>query len=163
MDGIRIKGVSEVLRTFDEAPDELVKAVKKALRKACAGEVRNLRKSVPDSFRQLPKSSVKVMRSGNVSALFGLFLDRKWQDESGRVGPDWFHAYWKNYGTLQGRDPSHRFETPVRHGSTRVAKRRRNNVGQMYDNFFEQAIVGFQERTFSVFKQSMKEQGYDIG
>ena len=159
---VRIEGVSDVLRMFDEAPEELTKAVKKALRKACSGEVRNLKRSVPTFSKQLVKSSVKSLRSGDVSAVFGMFLDSKWQDTSGRVGPEWFHAYWKNYGTLQGRDPSHHFDSSVKHASTTAAKRRKNNVGQMYENFYEQAIVGFEERTFSAFKQSMKEQGYEV-
>lgn len=159
---VRIEGVSDVLRMFDEAPEELTKAVKKALRKACSGEVRNLKRSVPTFSKQLVKSSVKTLRSGDVSAVFGMFLDAQRQDTKGRVGPDWFHAYWKNYGTLQGRDPSHRFDTSVKHSSTTAAKRRRNNVGQMYENFYEQAIAGFEERTLSAFKQSMKEQGYNV-
>ena len=158
----RIEGVSDVLRMFDEAPGELVKAVKKALRAACSGEVRNLKREVPAFSRQLVKSSVKAQPSGDVSAVFGMFLDRKWQDESGRVGPEWFHAYWKNYGTITGRDPSHRFDSPVRRAETATGRRRRNNVGQPHENFYDQAIVGFEERAFAAFKKSMKDQGYDI-
>ena len=159
--GVRIEGVSDCLRAFDEAPDELVKAVKKALRKAVAPEARNLRKSLQPSFKKMVKSSVKSLRSGDVSAVFGMFLDSK-TETKGRVGFDWFKAYWKNYGTLQGRDPAHRFDTPVKHGATTAAKRRRNNVGEMYENFYEQAVTGFEDRTFSAFKKAMKEQGYTI-
>ena len=162
MANARIEGVSDVLKSFDEAPDELVKAVKKALRKTCSAEIRNLKKSVPAHARQLVKSSVKSLRSGDVSAVFGLFVDSKQQDENGRIGPEWFHAYWKNYGTLSGRDPAHQFNTPVKHDSTTAAHRRRNNTGQMYEGFYKRAIAGFNERTFSAFKQSMKDQCYDI-
>ena len=158
--GVRIEGVSECLKMFDDAPEELMKACKKAIRKACSDEVRNLKKAVPEA-RDLAKSSVKSLRSGNIYGVFGMFVD-KVLGKDGRIGERWFHQYWKNYGTLQGRDPSHRFDQPVKHGSTAAVKRRRNNVGEIHQNFYENAIVGFEERAFSTFKKSLKEQGYDI-
>lgn len=154
---MRIEGVSEVMRYFSQAPEEVSKSIKKALRAACSGEVRNLKGQVPRWARGLVKSSVKSLRSGDVSALFGMFVDSKWQDEKGRKGPDWFHAYWKNYGTLTKRDPSHQFDNAVRRNA-----RRRNNVGQGHENFFERGITGYEQRVLTAFKRSMKEQGYDI-
>ena len=158
---VRIEGVSDVLRMFDKAPDELLKDCKKAIRKACTAEARNLKKAVPEA-RDMVKSSVKARKSGDITGVFGMFLDNKVQGNDGRVGEKWFHQYWKNYGTLQGRDPSHRFDQPIKHGSTAAARQRRNSVGEMHQNFYENAIIGFEERAFATFKQSLKDQGYDI-
>ena len=56
---MRIEGVSEVMRYFSQAPEEVSKSIKKALRAACSGEVRNLKGQVPRWARGLVKSSVE--------------------------------------------------------------------------------------------------------
>jgi len=159
---VRIEGVSDVLRMFDQAPNELLKAAKTAMRKANSNEVRNLRKSVPVSGRKLVKGTVKARRTGDITAVFGMFLNSKEQDQKGRQGPEWFWNYWKNYGTLAGRDPNHKFDNAVKQPGTQAARNRRNNVGQTHENFYEAAVNGFEERYISAFKQSLKDQGYEI-
>ena len=152
---VRIEGVSDVLRTFDDAPEDLLKAAKKAMRSACNVEKKNLKKGIPPEARPLVKSKVKYTRAGNVIARFGMFMDGtrlKDDDENMR----WFHFYWKNYGTLSKRDPSHQFEYPIRN------RERRNNVGQEHENFYEVAVSGYETRFLENFKKSLKEQGYDI-
>jgi len=151
---VEIEGVSELLRKFDNAPDQMIKDVKKALRKASAVETRNMRRSLPESARHLVKAKVKGRKSGDISAVFGLY---------GKVGdPDmaWFHWYWENYGTLQGRDPAHRFEFAIKGGQ--AAANRRNKVGQPHRNFYESIVNGFQSRFLANFKSALKDLGYDI-
>jgi hypothetical protein len=152
---VEIEGVSDLLRKLDNAPDQMVKDVKKALRKAASAEARGLRRSVPDSARGLVKSKVKGVRSGDISATFGLF------GKQGDPDMEWFHWYWKNYGTLEGRDPAHRFEYAIKGGQ--AAARRRNNRGERHVNFFESVVGGFQSRFLSNFRKALKDLGYDIG
>ena len=151
---VEIEGVSDLLRKFDNAPDQMIKDVKKALRKAASVETRNLRRSLPDSAKRLVKAKVKGRKSGDISAVFGLY---------GRAGdPDTacFHCYRDNYGTLQGRDPAHRFEFAIKGGQ--AAANRRNKVGQPHRNFYEAIVSGFQSRFLANLKSALKDLGYDI-
>lgn len=153
---VRIEGVSDVLRMFDNAPEELLKAAKKAMRSACNVEKRNLKRGIPQKARPLVKSKVKSTRAGDVIARFGMFMDGvrlKEDDENMR----WFHFYWKNYGTLSKRDPSHQFMYPIKNKNDR-----KNNIGQEHENFYEAAVSGYETRFVENFKKSLKEQGYEI-
>lgn len=158
----RIEGVSEMLRMFDEAPKEMISDVKAALRSACGTEKRILKSGVPRKARPLVKSKVKGQRSGDISAMFGLFIDKDWTDLNGRKGPEWFRMYWKNYGTLSGRDPSHDFDNPIKGDGTQAARNRRNRTGQPHENFFENAISGWESRFLDNFARALREKGYDI-
>ena len=153
---VQIEGVSDVLRMFDEAPEELLKSVKKAMRSACNVEKKNIKKVLPREARSLVKSKVKSTRAGNVIARFGMFMDGV-RLADGDDNMRWFHFYWKNYGTLSKRDPAHQFEFQIRKN-----KNRRNNVGQDHENFYETAVSGYEGRFLENFKRSLKEQGYDI-
>lgn len=153
---VRIEGVSDVLRMFDDAPKDLLNAAKKAMRSACNVEKRNLKRSVPAEARQLVKSKVKSTRAGDVIARFGMFMDgTRTADDADNMR--WFHFYWKNYGTLSHRDPSHQFMYPIKNIRTR-----RNNVGQEHENFYEAAVSGYETRFVENFKKSLKDQGYEI-
>ena len=153
---VKIEGVSELLRTFDGAPNDLMNAVRKAIRKTVNEESRNIKKSIPNA-RDLVKAKAKTTKKGNVIGRVGLFADN-----SSDRDMHWYHQYWKNYGTLQRRDPSHTFDNPIKHDSTTAAKRRRNRMGQFYERFFENAIEGFDQRSLKSFVRYLKEQGYDI-
>ena len=158
--GVRIEGVSDVLRMYDNAPKEMINHVKKAMRSACNVEKRNLKRSIPPNARSLVKSKVKGSSSGNVTARFGMFGTTRMENDDEAMR--WFHYYWKNYGTLQGRDPSHHFDNPIRHAGTQAGKNRRNNVGQVHENFYEVAVSGYETRFVDNFRKAMKEQGYEI-
>lgn len=157
---VRIEGVSEMLRKLDGAPKEMIADVKKAMRSACNTEKTIIKASSPKEARSLVKAKVSGQKSGDIRASVGLFLDFQ-TIEKGRKGPEWFHMYWKNYGTLQGRDPEHHFDTPIKGGA--AARRRRNNVGQRHENFFENAMNGFESRFLSNFESALEKQGYEIG
>lgn len=155
-----IEGLSDYLRTLDEAPETFVKCVKKAMRKAGARLARDIKAGTPQAFRPLVKSKVAKARiSRNLSGAIGLYKGRT----TGNDIPEWFKAYWKNYGTLQRRDPAHRFDRPVKPDGTAAAKRRRNRLGQYNDNFFEAALPsGWEGRYVEDFTREMRLQGYDI-
>ena len=89
--------------------------------------------------------------SGDWSALVGAFNKAK----SGTNEPDdWFKAYWKNYGTLTHRDKSHKFDYPVKH----LNRKRRNEVGQPHENFYDGAIGPAQDAFLRSFQDSVKAQ-----
>ena len=119
-----ITGLDDCLKCFDQAPKNLLKVVKKALKEGGKRAAKELRKAMPRRFKRLVSNKVvKGVASGDYSALIGAFNRVK----SGTNEPDdWFKAYWKNYGTLTKRDPNHKFDYPVK----RLNRKRRNEVGQ---------------------------------
>ena len=155
-----IEGLAEYLHTLDEAPDVLIKAVKKSMRKAGGELARDIRSGTPQAFKGLVKCKVvKARISKNLSSAVGLYKGRNRGDEI----PEWFKAYWKNYGTLARRDPSHRFDRDIKGAGTTAAARRRNQLGQYYERFFEAALPsGWEGKYVSSFVGEMKKQGYDI-
>ena len=155
-----IEGLSDYLRTMQEAPDVLVKCVRKAMRKAGTELARDIKAGTPQAFRSLVKCKVvKARISKNLSSAVGLYKGKS----KGPEIPEWFKAYWKNYGTLMRRDPSHQFDRPIKGDGTVAAHRRRNRMGQFYENFFEDALPGgWESRYLDTFVREMKSQGYDI-
>lgn len=151
----RIDGVAEMARAFDKAPGNMAKAVKTAMRSGANAVARKIRTGVPSDWSELAKAKVGVTRRGSVYAAAGL---RNKKTSSSSEIPKWFKAYWANYGTLQKRDPGHRFDNPIKPAHYSSAKRRRNNVGQPPQKFFEGAIVGWEEVFTSAFEKSMKKQ-----
>ena len=160
MSGIKIEGMSDLLRTFEGAPKEVLKSVAKAMRKAGAETARNMRANVPRSFKRLVKSKVTTSRlTGNLAGGIGLY---KGKTEGNEI-PEWFKAYWKNYGTLQRRDPSHIFDRPVKGDGTSAARRRRNKIGQWPEKFFEDSIpAGWESKYMDTVIRKMRAQGFDI-
>lgn len=155
-----IEGLADYLRTLDEAPQTLIKCVRKAMRKAGSELARDIKSGTPQSFRPLVKCKVvKARISRNLSSAVGLYKDKT----TGREIPEWFKAYWENYGTLQRRDPSHRFDRPIKPDGTVAARNRRNRVGQYNENFFEEALPsGWESKYVNTFTREMRSQGYDI-
>ena len=155
-----IEGLADYLRTLDDAPQTLVKCVRKAMRKAGSELARDIKSGTPQSFRPLVKCKVvKARISRNLSSAVGLYKDKT----TGREIPEWFKAYWKNYGTLQRRDPSHRFDRPIKPDGTVAARNRRNRVGQYNENFFEETLPsGWESKYVNTFTREMRSQGYDI-
>lgn len=151
---IRIEGLDDCIRCLDKAPENALKMTQTALREASKKTARTIRQRVPQRFRRLVK--YKVFRgqvTHNTNALVGLFNKKQTKNGSGQV-EDWFKGYWKNYGTLTRRDPRHDFDSPVK----RHTARRRNDVGQPAENFFEAATSGWEGPFMEAFEQSMTEQ-----
>ena len=156
-----IEGLADYLRTLDEAPKVLIKAVRKSMRKAGGQLAKDIRTGTPPAFKHLVKCKVvKARISKNLSSAVGLYKEKKTKDND---VSDWFKAYWKNYGTLTRRDPSHRFDNDIKGDGTVAASRRRNQLGQYYERFFEAALPsGWESRYVSSFVGEMRKQGYDM-
>ena len=147
-----ITGLDDALKCFDNAPGNLLKVVKTALKDGGKQAAKEVRKAMPRRFKRLVSCRVvKGSISGDWSALVGAFNRVK----SGTSEPDdWFKAYWKNYGTLQRRDPNHKFDYPIK----KLSRKRRNEVGQPRENFYDGAIDPAQKAFLRAFRESVKNQ-----
>lgn len=142
-EGITISGLDDCLRFCDNAPKEMFNLCKEAMKEGGRVSSKYLRGRVDRRWRKLVKAKTTT-KSGKLNTGIGLWAkNNKF---------DWFKAYWKNYGTLTKRDPGHSFQSPVRSANQAVAKRRRNNVGQPHENFFEGAIKGYDEKFVEAFE-----------
>lgn len=149
----KIEGLDDCIRAMDRAPENVVKITRISMREASKQTARMIRQRTPGRFRRLVGYKVtKGQLTGDTYALVGYFNKGK-KKSSDREIPDWFKAYWKNYGTLSRRDASHQFVYGVKPHA-----KRRNNVGQPAENFFEQAIDGWDNKFLSAFRDKMKQQ-----
>lgn len=163
--GITISGLDDCLKCFENAPENVVKVTRKALRDASKASSRTLRGRLPKRWRALVKYKVVRTMKGNLNAVFGLFNGKQTQghqNPSGAPIADWFKAYWINYGTLDNRDPNHQFQRPVKHRETAAAKRRRNTEGIRPRNFFEAGLSGWEASFVEEFQKSMKRNEQDL-
>lgn len=158
--GISISGLDDCLRWMDQMPENCVKAAQTALRDASKEVTKTIRARTPKRWRRLVKYKVKKLSTGQLNAALGLWNGHQQQghQNKGNAIDDWFKAYWANYGTLTHRDPNHHFIKPVKPSGTAAAKRRRNNIGQSAQLFFEDAIAGYEDRFVKTFSDSLAKQ-----
>ena len=147
-----ITGLDDALKCFDKAPENLLKVVRQAMKDGGRQAAKVIRQAMPRRFKRLVSSKVvKGAVSGDYSALIGAFNRAK----SGNNEPDdWFKAYWKNYGTLTRRDKGHAFDYPVKH----LNHKRRNEVGQHAEKFYDGAVGPAQDAFVRTFQDSVKNQ-----
>ena len=144
---------------LEKFPSRVLKATQESMKTAGRKAAGALRKTAPARFRSLIKSKVaKGQLSRNMFATFGYFKGKV----KGKEIPDWFKAYWKNYGTLTHRDPSHQFREPVKHGGTTAAKNRRNNVGQEHENFYDASLPAAVDTFKKTFEKQMDKKSKDL-
>lgn len=154
---VRIEGLDECLKALDRLPENALRMTEAALKEAAQPVAKKIRSGMPPIFRKLIKAKViKAERrmNGNSTAIIGAFKRRR-QDE--REVNDWFKMYWQNYGTLSHRDPGHEFVYPIKKG-----RRRRNNVGQDHQNFFEAAAEGWFQMMYSNFIAALKKRDKEL-
>jgi len=150
----KIEGLDDCIRCMDHAPQNVLKMTQKAMKEAGRHTARVIRGKTPGRWRRLVGSKVtKGQISGDIYALVGYFNKAQKKGSNAEI-PDWFKAYWKNYGTLTRRDQSHHFVNGIK----AKVRGRRNNLGQPANNFFEQAIQGWAGEFLGTFQQSMKQQ-----
>lgn len=142
-----VEGLKEALSAIDDAPARLKKIVDKAFKEGGKVASRSVRQKTPKRWKKLVRYKVEKSLRGNTSALIGYFNSSR-GTRGKKEMPDWFKAYWKNYGTLSHRDPSHKFDNPIK-----PHVKRRNNVGQYPEHFFETAM----ERMEDAFMQKVEE------
>lgn len=140
-----IKGVEDVGKFFDAQPANVVRLTRKAMQAGGRAGAKAIRTRVDKRFAYLVKAKTGKERGGdNLRTRLGLFNGGEvdgTQPKNGKV-TTFFKAYWLNYGTLEGRDPSYDFAYPVKHERTAAAQQRRNRTGEMHTNFFEKASAG---------------------
>ena len=158
--GLSITGLDDCLRWIDKMPENCVKATQVALRDASKAATKNIRARTPARWRRMVKYKVKMLMDGKLNAAMGLWNGHQQQGHLNPKAPidDWFKAYWANYGTLSHRDPNHQFVKPIKPASSAAGKRRKNNVGQKPQNFFEAAVEGFEETFVEAFEKSLAKQ-----
>lgn len=155
---LKIEGMSDCMRWCDAAPKDMVKLAKKAMRSGAREVTRHLKPKIDPRWRPLVRYNIEGgKRDDDLVCNVGLFNGHQrqgHQPESGDVD-DWFKAYWKNFGTLTKRDPSHYFKNHIRGRMTARGSRRRNNVGQPHVNFFENALQGYEDAFFGAFSRTV--------
>ena len=150
----KIEGLDDCIRCMDAAPGNVMKMTRNAMKEGGKSTARMIRQRTPARWRRLVGYKVtKGQLSGDTYALVGYFNKGKAKGSNAEI-PDWFKAYWKNYGTLARRDASHHFVSPVK----AHVRGRRNNIGQPANLFFEQAIGGWDQKFLGAFQDSMKKQ-----
>ena len=149
MPKVKIEGLEDCLRCMDAAPANVVKITKDALKSAAKVTRKQIRQNTPKRFQRLVKYTLRKQQDGTQSLFIGLFNNGQTKNQSSDI-PDWFKAYWKNYGTLKHRDPAHKFKYPIR-----TERKKRNWEGQQAEHFFEGAIAGWEGPFMNAFEQAM--------
>lgn len=157
--GVSIEGLDDCLKWIENCPENCMKATRNAMREASKATTKQIRARIPKRWRKMLKYKVSKTSEGKLNAGIGLFNGHQRQGHQTSAGvDDWFKAYWSNYGTLSHRDPRHRFQNPIKRGSTSAAHRRRNNEGQPAQNFFEGATERSTDTFVKAFAESLKKQ-----
>ena len=147
-----ITGLDDALKCFDQAPKNLRNVVKTAMRAGARQAKKEIRNVMPRRFKRLVSYRVKKGRvSKDLNAEVGVFNKVK---GVGKERDDWYKAYWKNYGTLARRDSSHQFNEPIK----KLGRKRRNEVGQLHENFYDKAIEPAKSAYLRAFQDSVKRQ-----
>lgn len=147
---VRIEGLDDCLKAFEEMPANALKMTEDSLREAARPVARSVRSKMPKEFRSLIKARlVRAMKrtNGCAAILLGAFVERNAPEIS-----QWRKMYWKNYGTLKHRDPGHEFTSPIK----KATPKRRNNEGQGHENFFDRAMEGWDSMMIDNFLAAMK-------
>ena len=133
----------EILKDY---PINADKVVKTAMRKASQALAKDLKKKLP-RYKGLIKS--KVYGKYVLVSKIGLYGSKSSKD--GKM-TDWFKAYWSNYGTLEGRDPSHHFEKKVGQGRGGIRHR----------NFFDKSLEGGDRILIDAFNKELQKQAEKV-
>lgn len=152
--------IDEELKWLDNFPKESSKVIKKAMRQAATSIQKLAKASMPERFAFMTDSRIWESRKGIIGATVGLYADAPRTADPKDI-PDWFKAYWMSYGTLSRRDPTHKFDNPIK-GETfktnsrgvRVSKRR-NSVGQPATHFFDNGMKGVDTAFEREFKKAI--------
>lgn len=163
-DKYTIEGLQDCERFFDAQPANILKVTRKAMGAGGRAGAKAIRSGVDKRYAYLVRSKVSKTRDGQLSALVGLYnrgeVDGT-QPKQGEV-PTFYKAYWRNYGTLEGRDPSHAFRYPVKPPHYSTTRRQRNRQGEQHSNFFENAAQGAPEVFMDAFENYLDQHSSDL-
>lgn len=152
--------MSDCLRWMDAAPKDMIKLAKKAMRSGAKDAVKYAKPRMEPRWRRLLRYAVMGgSHEDDLACMIGLFNGHEISGhQSGkRKIPDWQKAYWLNYGTLLGRDPDHHFKNRIKPTRYKASQRRRNRFGIPYENFFEDAMHGYDTPFFNAFAKKISD------
>lgn len=144
-----IEGIAPTIKLIENSPSAAFKMIKKSFREAGKVGKKAIISKTPKILRRLVKFAIYENTKENMVLRVGYFPDNKLTVGDSNISL-WKVAYWQNYGTLKRRDPSHKFNRPI------TNKKKRNNIGQHHQNFFENAIIGVDNLVLTSFQNSMK-------
>lgn len=149
---MKIEGTKEACDFLAAYPRETKRIVSNALRYAVNPVAKKVKSAVPfPKWQSLVKVKAKESKlSGRVYAVAGM-LDNGQATTQGGIH-DWYKAYWYNYGTLQRRDPSHKYDRAPR------GKKSRNKLGQYPSNYYDKAVEGMDVDLTNRFLKSIERQ-----
>lgn len=141
---VEIQGLHECDSVLNNMPEAALQLIKKSMREAAKPVARNIRSAIDiPHWRRLVRSKVSDGKTAwqGLQTAVGLFNNNSTKDVKEEDRPDWFKAYWANYGTLSRRDPQHPFKFAIK------VRSRHQSVGQPPQHFFERGSEG-QEQVF---------------
>jgi hypothetical protein len=152
--GVRIEftNLDELYKRYERAPENFVKITKECMKEGGKQVTKMIRGRSPAEYRRLVGYKIGVGQVTKDSYIFMGFFNKDRKKKLKEV-PRWFKAYWKNYGTLTKRYAGHQFRTPVKGHS----RRRRNNVGQNAELWYEGTIQGWKGVYLDAFEKKLKE------
>ena len=135
----KVVGVDDTIREIEGIDKRMKSVIRKSMRQAAKPWMAKAEVSLPvPSWSATLKSRIHLWTyKGRIYMWAG--FPKAGRNVNGEV-PDFYKAYWMNYGTLRGRDPMHRFTRNIRSNT-----KRKNNKGQEYTRFFERAMMGAEE------------------
>jgi len=151
---ITIEGVDDVLRYFQSAEINERRASEKAAQAAGRKTKAYIQRRIPSRWKKSMKANILKGSKTRVGAYIGLYTGHTGGHQNPKYTTpidDWLKAYWLNYGTMGSRDPSHKFIRPV-------GKGKQGKQGIAPQNFFEDAIQGWEDVFFQAFETEFNKQ-----
>lgn len=141
----KVTNLDEVMRDFDGFTRDGLKASKRCVQAGARAVSKQIRAAAPSAFRRIVGASIKRNREGVYSVYVG--YNNKEGMPSGKSIPVWFKAYWSNYGTLERRDPGHRFAYKIKNLRGKAGVDRRGGIRPR--RFFEAGLNAW-DKTFTL-------------
>lgn len=146
-----VKGADALLKKLDAMPREAEKIALRAMREAGKEAARVQKQVTANYWPGLVKSSAHKDAFGKPYVSVG-YQSRTKKGARGADIPDWFKAYWMNYGTLKHRrEDIHKFQRKIRN------VKRRNNEGQPAKLFFQEGHPMVRRAFDSALKKKFEE------
>ena len=147
---MRLDGLKDCQKWMQAAPGNMRELMFGAMIHAGSKEARHLKANIDPNWAELVDFKVKQkgFMGRYINCGIGIF-NKNVNPFNPKAVPDWYKAYWKNYGTLLRRDRSHHFKYDIKPDTSSAARRRRNNLGQPATHFFEIATRGWAVRMFN--------------
>lgn len=153
---MEIENLSEILDRFDKAPEKFLNVCKTCMKEGGKQVAKEIRGKAPSRFKRLVGYKMSLGQMSKDNYVFMGFFNKDRKKDLKSI-PDWFKAYWKNYGTLTKRYGGHDFRTPIKSAKTSSGSKRRNNVGQDAELWFERIIPGWDKTYVDAFTKKLKE------